>query len=152
MHKQTTYHFPPPHTCDAHLFLSSCANTSLGIYRVTKPGLFRYLISNTWPRFFWNQGAISLGKEDVVQQGPSCHGAMSSRLTFGIWYARWNGARTPWSSIPPGFPVVSTVVFEKRPSDNKAGNGDNLGFHRCENRQMLGKMKSQPGPKWKNNS
>jgi len=42
-------------------------------------------ISETTPGPGWkHQGAISLGKEDVVQQGPSCHGAMSSRLTFGI--------------------------------------------------------------------
>ena len=61
------------------------------------------------PGWFRNQGAISLGKEDVVQQGPSCNGAMSSRLTF------WDVVQTGWNGWPdvlidPIPPRLSTVV------------------------------------------
>ena len=60
------------------------------------------------PGWFQNQGAISLGKEDVVQQGPSRHGAMSSRLTFGMFDPP--GGMGGTRRVDPSPPRLSTVV------------------------------------------
>lgn len=108
--------------------------TPLGIYRVTKTGVFFDIWNNTWPRlvpeprcYIPRKGGCSatrsqLPRSDVFQ-------------TYLVGYDMPGGMGG--SRVDRVFPGLSRCFhplffFEKRPSDNKAGNGDNLGFHRCE--------------------